>query len=140
MRTYSMNCRTIFVLGILCTYNAISTVYYVTVIHGNLVAIVNSCSLVDRGSIPDSLLQCLNRFWGRTILLSSGYWWSFFGISRPRREADYSPPSNADVNYLWSYASTPLYACIAWCLIKLGMPFDIDDLLRYRYEFNVSIY
>jgi hypothetical protein len=40
------------------------------------------------------------------------------GVKRPRREADYSPPSNAEVKNAWSYTSTPQYVFMAWCLIK----------------------
>jgi hypothetical protein len=29
------------------------------------------------------------------------------GVKRPRREADYSPPSNAEVKSAWNYTSTP---------------------------------
>jgi len=32
---------------------------------------------------------------------------SFLGVKRPGREADHSPPSNADVKYAWSFTSTP---------------------------------
>jgi hypothetical protein len=39
------------------------------------------------------------------------------GVKRPGREADHSPPSSAEVN-VWSYTSTPLYAFMAWCLVK----------------------
>jgi len=40
------------------------------------------------------------------------------GVKRPRREADHSPPSNAEVKNAWSYISTPQYVFLAWCLIK----------------------
>jgi len=39
------------------------------------------------------------------------------GAKRPRREADHSPPSSADVKNAWSYTSTPLYVKV-WCLVK----------------------
>jgi hypothetical protein len=29
------------------------------------------------------------------------------GVKRPGREADYTPPSSAEVNNAWSYAFTP---------------------------------
>jgi hypothetical protein len=29
------------------------------------------------------------------------------GVKRPGREADHSPPSNAEVKNAWSYTSTP---------------------------------
>jgi hypothetical protein len=31
------------------------------------------------------------------------------GVKRPRREADHSPPSRAEVENAWSYTSTPQY-------------------------------
>jgi hypothetical protein len=40
------------------------------------------------------------------------------GVKRPRREADHSPPSSAEVKNAWSYTSTPPYVFIAWCLVK----------------------
>jgi hypothetical protein len=33
-------------------------------------------------------------------------------------EADHSPPSSAEVEYVWSYTSTPHYIFMAWCLVK----------------------
>jgi hypothetical protein len=43
---------------------------------------------------------------------------SFLGVKRPRREADHSPPSSAEVKNAWSYTSTPQYAFMAWCSVK----------------------
>jgi hypothetical protein len=40
------------------------------------------------------------------------------GVKRPKREANHSPPSRAEIKNGWSYTSTPPYVCIAWCLIK----------------------
>jgi hypothetical protein len=34
------------------------------------------------------------------------------------READHSPPYNAEVKNAWSYTSISLYVFVAWCLIK----------------------
>jgi hypothetical protein len=31
-------------------------------------------------------------------------------VERPGREADHSPPTSAEVNEMWIYTSTPLYA------------------------------
>jgi hypothetical protein len=42
------------------------------------------------------------------------------GVKRPWREADHSPPSNAEVKNAWSYTSTPQYVFMAWCLVKHG--------------------
>jgi hypothetical protein len=38
---------------------------------------------------------------------------SFPGVKRPGREADDSPPTNAEVNNTWIYTSTPLYVFVA---------------------------
>jgi hypothetical protein len=35
---------------------------------------------------------------------------SFPGVKRQGREADHSPPTSAEVNKMWIYTSTPLYA------------------------------
>jgi hypothetical protein len=41
------------------------------------------------------------------------------GVKRPGSEADYSPPSSAEVKNAWSYTSTPpKYVFMAWCLVK----------------------
>jgi hypothetical protein len=37
---------------------------------------------------------------------------------RPGREADHSPPSNAEVKNPWNYTSIPPYVYMAWYLIK----------------------
>jgi hypothetical protein len=38
---------------------------------------------------------------------------SFPGVKRPRREADHSPPTNAEVKKMWIYTSIPPYAFMA---------------------------
>jgi hypothetical protein len=40
------------------------------------------------------------------------------GVKRQWREADHSPPSNAEVENAWSYTSTPQYFFMAWCSVK----------------------
>jgi hypothetical protein len=40
------------------------------------------------------------------------------GVKRPGREADYSPPTSAEVKKTWIYTSTPLYVFMAQCLIS----------------------
>jgi hypothetical protein len=37
----------------------------------------------------------------------------FSGVKRPRREADHSPPTSAEVKKTWIYTSPPLYAFMA---------------------------
>jgi hypothetical protein len=39
-------------------------------------------------------------------------------VKRPGREADYSPPSTADVKNTRKYLSTPTHVFMAWCLVK----------------------
>jgi hypothetical protein len=39
------------------------------------------------------------------------------GIKRPRREAEHSPPSSAEIKNKWSYNSTPQYAFTVWCSV-----------------------
>jgi hypothetical protein len=43
----------------------------------------------------------------------------YLGVKRPGRESDHSPPSSAEVKNAWSYISTPQYAFVAWCLVKI---------------------
>jgi hypothetical protein len=40
------------------------------------------------------------------------------GVKRPRREADHSPPSSAEVKNAQSYTSAPQYAFVVWCQVK----------------------
>jgi hypothetical protein len=35
------------------------------------------------------------------------------GVKRPGREADHSPPINAEIKKMWIYTSTPPYAVLA---------------------------
>jgi hypothetical protein len=53
---------------------------------------------------------CPDRLWGPPSLLYNGYRGSFPGVKRPRREADHSPPTSAEVKKIWIYISTPPYA------------------------------
>jgi hypothetical protein len=39
-------------------------------------------------------------------------------VKLPGPEADYSPPSNAEVENAWSCISIPQYAFMAWCSVK----------------------
>jgi hypothetical protein len=41
-------------------------------------------------------------------------------VKRPGREVDHSPPTSAEVKKMRIYTSTPPYAFMAWCLIKLS--------------------
>jgi len=41
------------------------------------------------------------------------------GLKRPGREADYSPPSSAEVKNAWSYTSILQYVFMAWYLVTL---------------------
>jgi hypothetical protein len=38
---------------------------------------------------------------------------SFSGVKRPGREADHSPPTNAEVKKMWIYTSTPPHGFMA---------------------------
>jgi len=40
------------------------------------------------------------------------------GIKRPRREADHSLQSSAEVKNAWIYTSTLPYVFMVWCLVK----------------------
>jgi len=40
------------------------------------------------------------------------------GVKRPRREADHSPPSSAEVKNVWSISPLPQYVFMAWCFVK----------------------
>jgi hypothetical protein len=52
------------------------------------------------------------------------------GVKRPKREADHSPPSGAEVKNAWSYISTSSYILMAPCLVKHGG----NSTLRYQWR------
>jgi hypothetical protein len=39
-------------------------------------------------------------------------------VKRPGHEADYKPPSSAEVKNAWSYNSIPQYVFMEWYLVK----------------------
>jgi len=41
------------------------------------------------------------------------------GLKWPWREPDHSTPSSTEVKNAWSYTSTPQYAFMAWCSVKV---------------------
>jgi hypothetical protein len=52
--------------------------------------------------------------WGPPRLLSNVYGGALsLGIKRPKREADHSPPTSAEVKKTWVYTSTSLYVFMA---------------------------
>jgi hypothetical protein len=56
-------------------------------------------------------------------LLCNGY----RGVKRPGREANHLPPCSAEVKNVWSYASTPPYVFMAWCLVKYKVKSSWSD-------------
>jgi hypothetical protein len=40
------------------------------------------------------------------------------GVKRPGREAEHLPVSSAEVKKTWIYTSIPLYAFMAYCLLR----------------------
>ena len=63
----------------------------------------NSC----QGKETFSSLKCLNQLCNPPSLLFNGCQGSLSWINWPAHEADYSPPSSAEVQKQWSYMSTP---------------------------------
>jgi hypothetical protein len=59
---------------------------------------------------------------------------SFLGSKELEREADHSPPSNAEVKNAWSYTSTPQYAFMAWCLVKHRDNFTFTFYVLYVFK------
>ena len=60
------------------------------------------------------------------------------GVSRPWREVNYSPPSNAEVENEWSYASIPLYASLEWTVTTLPFCnlYSLYTPLRVKDQFS----
>jgi hypothetical protein len=61
------------------------------------------------------------------------------GVKLAGSEADHSPPSSAEVKNAWSYASTPQYVFMAWCLVKHRdkFIFTFYRLLRISCQYQV---
>jgi hypothetical protein len=54
------------------------------------------------------------------------------GVKRPRREADHSSPTSADVRNTWIYTSTPPHAFMAYCLISYAQGQTYLTVVLYR--------
>jgi hypothetical protein len=63
-----------------------------------------------------SSAQCPKWFWPLPNLLSSGYGVIFYGVKRPGRESNHSPPSTSHAKNERSYISIPPYAFMLWYL------------------------
>ena len=59
---------------------------------------------------------------GPPSFISIGYRVSLSGVTRPRGQVVYSPPSKAKVKNVWRYTSTPLCAFKAWIRTTLSLP------------------
>jgi hypothetical protein len=53
------------------------------------------------------------------------------GIKRPGREADNSPPSNAEVKNTWRYASAPQHVFMLWWLVRHRGNFTFTFTSKY---------
>jgi hypothetical protein len=89
----------------------------------NLTGIALGYGLDDRDSRVPVLAAAgnfsLHLLWGPSSLLFNGYRELFpWGLKRPGREADHSPPSSAEVKNAWSYTSTSPYAFMIPCSLK----------------------
>jgi hypothetical protein len=63
------------------------------------------------------------------ILLYGGYRRAVSsGLERPEHVAEHQPSYNAEIKNAWSYNSTPLYAFMAWRLIKENSIFYLPVL------------
>jgi hypothetical protein len=69
---------------------------------------------VQVGSRILSPLRRPDQLWGSLGLLSNAYRGALSpGVKWPGREADHSPPTNAEVKKMWFCTSTPPYAFMA---------------------------
>jgi len=67
------------------------------------------------------------RLWVPPSLLSNGYW-----VLYPQGEA-------AEVKNAWSYASTPPYVSITWCLIRHRLNLHSVDRNKFTFTFTTSM-
>jgi hypothetical protein len=54
------------------------------------------------------------------------------GVKQPAGDDKHSSPSTAEVKNAWSFSSTTLYVCKAWCYFTLPAPFTF--LQSYEYQ------
>jgi hypothetical protein len=54
-------------------------------------------------------------------------------VKRPRREADHSPPTSAEVKKIWIYTSTPSYA-----FIGTNLPFILHILVYNKTSYSTT--
>jgi hypothetical protein len=62
----------------------------------------------------------------------------FLGVKRPRREADHSPPTIAEVKNKWISTSTPPYVYMVWCLISYAQG-QLCLTLAYCYYYRLNL-
>jgi hypothetical protein len=71
--------------------------------------------------------SCPDRLWGPPNLLRKGVPGALsLGVNRPGCEAEYPPPSSAEVKNAWRYISTPQYTFMVWYSVT-----SIGATLRY---------
>jgi hypothetical protein len=70
-------------------------------------------------------------------LVQTGYGSSYPGEKGPGREADHSPPSNAEFKNAWNFTFTPPYVFNAWCLVSKGYVFMVWYSFRHRCNFTL---
>jgi hypothetical protein len=92
---------------------------YVTVVsRDSAVGVATGYWLDDRGvevrvlagSRIFSSLRRPHRLWGPPTSYPMSTEGSSPGVKRPGREADHSPPTNAEIKKMWLYTSNPPYA------------------------------
>jgi hypothetical protein len=57
------------------------------------------------------------------------------GVKRPGREADHSPPSIDEFKNALSYASSPPYVFMTWCLVTHRDKFTFNVSVQYNPKF-----
>jgi len=71
--------------------------------------------LDDRSSVLGHLFQTCSEVHPASYSMGTG---GFLPQGKPRRIADHSFPSSAEVKNAWCYTSTPSYVFMWWYLIK----------------------
>jgi len=61
-------------------------------------------------------------------------------VERPEREAEHSPPSNAEVNNVWVFTSTPPYIPMTWCLSTGAKIYVEKAYENLQYSFCIKIW
>jgi hypothetical protein len=61
------------------------------------------------------------------------------GLKQPRREAEHSPESSAEVKNLWIYTLAPPYFFVVSCLLSTGANLPLPQVVLWHLLTNANL-